>query len=114
VSASYGGVTLSKPLQIRPIGVLSIPITPTTLVGGGISSGVVKLECKAGPGPIPVVFGASMPSVAATIAPNVLVPVGVQTAPVTVTTWPVTATKKPKITATANGITKSKTLTVTP
>jgi hypothetical protein len=55
-----------------------------------------------------------MPSVAATIAPNVLVPVGVQTAPVTVTTWPVTATKKPKITATANGITKSKTLTVTP
>jgi hypothetical protein len=114
VSASYGGVTLSKPLQIRPMGVLSIPITPTTLAGGGISSGVVKLECKAGPGPIPVEFGASMPSVAATIAPNVLVPVGVQTAPVTVTTWPVTATKKPKITATANGITKSKTLTVTP
>jgi hypothetical protein len=114
VSASYGGVTLSKPLQIRPIGVLSIPITPTTLVGGGISTGVVKLECKAAPGPIFVELGSTLPAVASTTVPNVLVPVGVQTAPITVTTSPVTATKKPKITATANGITKSKTLTVTP
>jgi hypothetical protein len=114
VSATYAGTTLTKPLTIRPMSVLSIPITPTTLVGGGISSGVVKLECKAAPGPILVEFGSTLPDVAGTTVPNALVPVGVQTAPVTVTTSPVTATKKPKITATANGLTKSKTLTVTP
>jgi len=114
VSATYAGTTLTKPLTIRPMSVLSIPITPTTLVGGGISSGVVKLECKAAPGPILVEFGSTLPDVAGTTVPNVLIPVGVQTAPVTVTTSPVTKTTKPKITATANGLTKSKTLTVTP
>jgi hypothetical protein len=114
VSATYGGTTLTKPLTIRPMSVLSIPITPTTLVGGGVSSGVVKLECKAGPGPILVEFGSTLPAVASTTVPNVLIPVGVQTAPVTVTTSPVAKTTKPKITATANGLTKSKTLTVTP
>jgi hypothetical protein len=114
VSAAYGGTTLTKSLTVRPMSVLSIPITPATLVGGGISSGVVKLECKAGPGPILVEFGSTLPAVASTLVPNVLIPAGVQTAPVTVTTSPVTATKKPKITATANGLTKSKTLTVTP
>jgi uncharacterized protein YpuA (DUF1002 family) len=75
---------------------------------------VVKLECKSGPGPILVEFGSTLPAVAGTTVPNVLVPAGVQTASVTVTTSPVTATKKPKITGTANGLTKSKTLTVTP
>jgi hypothetical protein len=114
VSATYGGTTLTKPLTVRPMSVLSIPITPTTLVGGGVSTGVVKLECKAGPAPILVEFGSTLPAVAGTTVPNVLIPVGVQTAPVTVTTSPVTKTTKPKITATANGLTKSKTLTVSP
>jgi hypothetical protein len=114
VSASYGGTTLTRPLRIRPISVLSLPITPTTLVGGGVSSGVVKLECKAAPGSILVEFGSTMPGVASTTVPNVLIVAGAQTAPVTATTSPVTATKKPKITASANGLTKSKTLTVTP
>jgi hypothetical protein len=114
VSATYAGTTLIKPLTIRPISVLSIPITPTTLVGGALSTGVVKLECKAAPGPIFVELGSTLPDAAGTTVPNVLVPVGVQTAPVTVTTSPVTKTTKPKITATANGLTKSKTLTVTP
>jgi hypothetical protein len=114
VSATYGGTTLITPLTIRPMSVLSIPITPTTLVGGGVSSGVVKLECKAAPGPILVEFGSTLPAVAGTTVPNVLIPAGVQTAPLTVTTSPVTKTTKPKITATANGLTKSKTLTVTP
>jgi hypothetical protein len=114
VSATYGGTTLTKPLTIRPMSVLSIPITPTTLVGGGVSTGVVKLECKAGPGPILVEFGSTLPAVAGTTVPNVLIPVGAISAPVTVTTSPVTKTTKPKITATANGLTKSKTLTVTP
>jgi hypothetical protein len=43
-----------------------------------------------------------------------MVPVGVATAPFTVTTVPVTATVKAAIKASANGVTKSKTLTVKP
>jgi len=104
----------SQPLTVRPIGMLSVALTPTTVVGGLPVNGVAKLECKAGPGPILVEFGSTLPAVASTTVPNVLIPVGVQTAPVTVTTSPVAKTTKPKITATANGLTKSKTLTVTP
>jgi len=50
----------------------------------------------------------------AAVAPSLVVSVGAPSAPFTVATSPVTTTKKPKITARANGVAKTKTLTVTP
>jgi hypothetical protein len=114
VSATLGATTLTAPLTVRPISVLSVTLTPNPVVGGSPVGGVVKLECKAQPAAILVTLGSTNAGVAGPTVPNVLVAQGTQTAPFSVATTPVGATTKPKITATANGLTKAKPLTVTP
>ena len=114
VRATLGGTTLQQPLTLQPMGLSSLTLTPTTVVGGGASSGVAKLQCVAGPGAILVTLSSSNATLANPGVPSVLVPVGTQTASFTVSTTPVTARSSAKITATANGIVKSKYLTVTP
>jgi hypothetical protein len=114
VRATLGGTTLQQPLTLQPMGLSSLTLTPTTVVGGGTSNGVAKLQCVAGPGPILVTLSSANATLANPGVPSVLVPVGTQTAPFTVSTTPVTARSSAKITATANGIVKSKYLTVTP
>jgi hypothetical protein len=114
VSATLGGTTLKQPLTLQPMGLSSLTLTPTTVVGGGTSSGVAKLQCVAGPGSILVTVASSNATLANPGVPSVLVPVGTQTASFTVSTAPVTVKSSVKITATANGIVKSKYLTVTP
>jgi hypothetical protein len=113
VRATLGGTTRSAPLTLRPIGVLSVALAPNPAIGGAAVAGTVKLECAAGPAPIAVELSSSDASTA-TVAPGLVVPAGAQSAPFTVSTTPVTTTKKPKITARANGVAKTKTLTVTP
>ena len=56
VSATLDGATASQPLTIRPIGMQAITFKPTSAVGGALPAvvGTAKLECKAGPGPITV------------------------------------------------------------
>jgi len=114
VSATLGSTTLSQPLTLRPMGMLSLALTPSKVAGTQPVAGTAKLECKAGPGPITVDLESSEPSVARPVAASLVVPQGVQTAPVDVTTSKVLVTTKATISATANGRTKSKTLTVTP
>jgi hypothetical protein len=114
VSATYGATTLTKPLTVRPIGVQSISLTPNPVAGGNPVSGEVKLECKAAPASILVELGSTSPGVAEPAIPGVVIAQGAQTAPFMVTTADVAARATPKITAEANGITKSKKLTVTP
>lgn len=81
--------------------------------GGVQVEGLVKLECAAGPGPIFVDLSSTAPDVANPSTPSVLVPVGQRIMPFTVTTAPVEKATRKKIVATANGVTKSNTLTVT-
>lgn len=114
VSATLGGTTIDRALTLTRIGASTVTLTPTTVVGGSMVNAVAKLTCKAGPGPILVELDSTLPAVANPTLPSVLVPVGVQTAAFQVTTSPVAVTTKPKIRARANGVTKSKTLTVTP
>ena len=114
VRAALGGTTLEQPLTLRPIGLSSLTLTPATVVGGNTSSGLAKLQCVAGPGPVLVEFASAKPATAAPQVASVLVPVGTQTAAFNVSTAPVAARTSAKITATANGVAKSKYLTVTP
>jgi hypothetical protein len=114
VSATLGGSTLSQNLTVRPMGMSSVSLTPNPAVGGNVVDATAKLECKAGPGPILVELSSSDAAVASPDVPSVVIPVGAQTAAFTVETAPVAAITKPKIIGKANGITKSKTLTVTP
>jgi hypothetical protein len=114
VRATLGPVMRSQPLTVRPIGMLSVALTPTTVVGGLPVNGVAKLECKAGPGPIVVDLASTNPAVAHPTLASIVVPAGTQTGAFVVTTTPVATRTKPAIQATANGITKSKTLVVNP
>jgi hypothetical protein len=114
VSATLGGATLSQTLTLRPMGMLSVSLSPTTVVGTQRATGTAKLECKAGPGPITVSLASSQPAVAQPVAASVVVPQGLQSATFDVTTSKVLAKATAAISGTANGITKSKTLTVTP
>ena len=92
----------------------SVSLTPTTVVGGNLVSGTAKLECKAGPGPVTVTLASTNAAVANPATASINVPVGYTSAPFQVTTTPVAASSKATISATANGSTKTKVLTVTP
>jgi len=114
VSATLGPVTLGQPLTLRPMQMYSVSLTPTTVIGGNLVNGTAKLECKAGPGPVTVSLASTNVAVANPTAASISVPVGVTSAPFQVATSPVAATAKATISATANGSTKTKVLTVTP
>jgi hypothetical protein len=114
VSATLGSTTLSQTLALRPMGMLSVSLAPTKVVGTQPVAGTAKLECKAGPGPVTVNLASSQPAVAQPVAPAVVVSQGLQSASFDVTTSKVLAKATASISGTANGITRSKTLTVTP
>lgn len=111
VSATLGPTTLSQSLTLRPVGMYLLSVVPSPVVGGLTATGTAKLECKAGPGPITVTLGSS--NAVASVPGSIVIPAGVQSGTFQVTTTPVVATTKTTLSATANGITKSKTLSVT-
>jgi hypothetical protein len=112
VSVSLAGKTISQPLTVRPIGLASVTLTPTSVAGSQPVTGKATLECKAGPGPITVDLSSKNAAVASPVAASIVVPQGLQTATFDVATNPVLATTKATISGVANGITKSKVLTV--
>lgn len=114
VSATLGSTTHSQPLALRPIGMLSVTASPSTVVGTQPVAGTAKLECKAGPGPITVNLASSEPAAARPVAASVVVPQGLQSAPFDVATSKVLVRTKATVSATANGIARTKTLYVTP
>jgi len=114
VSATLGSVTLGQPLTVRPMLMYSVSLTPTTVIGGSMVSGTAKLECKAGPGPVAVSLASTNGAVANPTVASISVPVGYTSAAFQVATTPVAVSSKATISATANGSTKTKVLTVTP
>jgi hypothetical protein len=112
VSVSVDGQTLSQPLTVRPMGMYSASLSPTRVVGSQPVTGVARLECKAGPGPVTVNLSSSNPVVARPVAASVVVPQGIQSASFDVTTAAVQAKSTATIAGTANGITKSRKLTI--
>jgi hypothetical protein len=116
VSATLGGATASQPLALRPIGLSSLAFKPTSAIGGVLSpvSGTVQLECRAGPGPITVDLVADKPEAAHPVAPSIVVSAGLQSASFDIITEQVYVKTSAPISATANGVRKTKALTVLP
>jgi hypothetical protein len=115
VSATLDGWTLSQGLTIRPMGVSSVSLYPTKVVGGSKVAGTVKLECNApAPAGIMVDLASNFAAVANPVAASITVPAGYKSWLFDVATYPVLSTISAKISGTANGITKSGSLTVTP
>jgi len=113
VSVTFDGTTLNQPLTLRPIGMRSIGLASNSIVGGAEVRGTASLECAAGPGPIEVVLTSTNTDVATPTTASVLVPVGSASASFTVATTPVFSAVKVGMAGAANGISKSRTLTVT-
>lgn len=114
VVATAGPITKTQALAVRPMGLLSLSLAPTTVVGGIKSTGTAKLECAAAPGPITVSLSSSVPAVAAPVAASVVVPQGASSVAFDVATSIVPARSTASVSAVANSISKSRTLTVTP
>ena len=112
VNATLGGITTSQVLTVRPMGLSSLTLTPSAVVGGQPVIGKATLECKAGPGPITVDLASSNAAVAYPVAVDLVVPQGVRSQTFDVATNAVLAKSSTTIAGTANEITKSKTLTV--
>jgi len=114
VNATLGGTTLSQTLKVRPMGVASVSLSPTTVVGSQTAAGIARLECAAGPGPVTVELSSSNGAVAYPVASSIVVPQGLQSAPFDVATAVVRSRTSATISATANGIGKSRSLVVSP
>jgi hypothetical protein len=112
VSASIGSATRSESLTVRRIGLSALTLTPTSVVGSQPATGKATLECKAGPGPIAVDLSSNSPAAASPVAASIVIPQGLQSANFDVTTNAVQTKSYATIAGTANGITKSKKLTV--
>jgi hypothetical protein len=112
VSATLDGKTLTQDLTVRPIGLTSVRLTPTKVVGSQPATGKATLECDAAPGPITVDLSSDNAGVAYPVAASVVVPQGLKSADFDVATNTVLAKSSATIAGTANGIAKSKKLTV--
>jgi|SRR5579871_748625 len=111
---AYDRVMVSAPITVRPIGVKSVGLSPTTVVGGNAVSGAVTLEAPAAPGNITVNLSSTDPAVANPAVSSIIIPAGSLTGTFTVNTSAVSASTTVTIKASADGITKGKSLKVTP
>ena len=101
----------SLALSNRPISLVSVKLTPTSIQGGNPGTGTVTLTANAGAGGLVVTLSSS--NSAAVVPPSVTVPAGTKTASFTITTKTVSAVTKPTITATLI-VNKTTVLTVNP
>jgi hypothetical protein len=114
ITATIPGHSLSATLTLEPMGPRAVSFAPNPVMGGSRVRGTLVLECPAGPGDVSVTLTSTTPDVAAVVGSAVTVPAGATVLPLEVATAPVTRKTSVLISATANGVTKSKTLVVTP
>jgi hypothetical protein len=96
------------------MGLKSLAFSASTVVGGTKVIGTARLECKAGPGPVTVRLRGNPPAIASPVAVSIVIPEGVQSETFDVMTSAVGDHTKVWIFGTANRITKSKSLRLTP
>lgn len=116
VSATYGGVTKSVVLKVRPIGVKLLKLSPNPVVGPNPSTGTVVLELPvpASIGTITVLLSSNNPAVAKPAVGSLTFTTGQDTKTFTVNTATVLFQQSAKITAKGPGSSKSVTLKVNP
>jgi hypothetical protein len=117
VAAAWGGtygVAGTDSLTLRPISVLSVSLAPNPVRGGNPVSGVVTLECAAGPGNVTVNLSSTKPAVANPAVASIVIPTGSNSGTFGVNTFRVAAQTTASIRATANGRFKAKGLIVKP
>jgi len=112
ITAYQGGVQRTKRLTILAPRPSSVSLNPLSVQGGVSSAGKVYLTGKAPSVGVTVDLASSNP--AATVPASVVIPSGSYSGLFTVATTTVAATAYASISASLNGTTKTKTLTITP
>ena len=114
ISASVGAETVSRSLTVRPIGMRKLVLSQTSIKGGNSLTATATLDCAAGPGSITASLLSNKPGVANPAVSSVTFGIGVKSKVFTINTFAVSLSKDVILSATANGKTKTATLTVNP
>jgi probable HAF family extracellular repeat protein len=114
VSASYGGVSQTLNLGVRPIRAQSVALTPNPARGGTTVSGTITLECPAAPGAVTVRLTSSNPALASPIVPTITIPAGATSANFAIRTSPVSGNSSVSIHVWVFDVRKSATLGIVP
>ena len=112
ITAKLGAVTKTARLTLRPVGVQTLLLSPSSVIGPAPSTGTVILECAA---PINGIFVVLLTTNAPVASPNsgsMTIPQGATSKTFTVNTADVATSHSVIITAGANSIGKTRTLTV--
>ena len=110
VTASLNSVNVSASLTINPPVVTSLVLNPTSVVGGGVSTGTVTLGTVAPIGGVSVILSSNNGN--ATVPTSVAVPAGKNSAKFTILTVVVSAQVTATISATLGTTIKTANLTV--
>ena len=117
LTASYAGVSKTAVMTVNPALVTaalsSVAVSPTSVTGGGSSTGTVTLSAAAGTGGVTVSLSSSN-TLAATLPSSVTIPSGTSIGTFSVTTKSVTSTSAVTLTASYSGVSKTASLTVNP
>ncbi|HEX7155337.1 MAG TPA: RHS repeat-associated core domain-containing protein [Thermoanaerobaculia bacterium] len=111
ITGTYGN-TATATLQLQPLALVSVVITPASITGGQPASGTVTLNGAAPSGGVTIALASS--NAAASVPASVSVASGAISANFTVTTTPQAAPVTVTITATYNSASVTDTLDVTP
>ena len=114
VTATYGGVSQTLPVTVRPIRVEALTLSSNVIAGGSTATAHVQLECGAAPGPIAVALTSGNPDAAMPVVSTITIPAGGTTGAFTIRSTPVMAAETVNIYAGVFGVRKSATLVVTP
>lgn len=114
IFASYNGTTVSARVNVLPITVSSVYLSPNVIAGSLYSRVLVSLEAPAGPGAISVSLSSSNPAIATPVVSSISIPVGASTGSADVQTTAVATLQSAIITAAANGGSQSGRLWVRP
>ncbi len=94
ITASYGGISKKATLGVKPATLLSLTLSPSTLVGGSASNVTASLSGQAGPKGVVISFASSNSSIALLSYKSITIPYGVNTAKNTINTSHVTKAVK--------------------
>lgn len=108
LTASLGGLSVTRNFVLRPIPVLSVALSPSTVTSNQNSTGTVTLELPAGAGGVVVTLTSQTPAVAAPTTSTVTVLQGQTSATFVVRANAVTSRQTARIVAQAQGTTTTK------
>jgi hypothetical protein len=111
VTLTCGGISPTCQVLVNPAALASLSLNPTSVSGGKESVGTVKIGSPAPRGGLVISLSSSVSS--ASLPKSVTIPAGATSATFTIRTTKVSSTTSAAITATANGASKSATLTIT-